>query len=349
LAKKILLIKLRHHGDVLLITPLIEGLKFFDPEAVIDCLIYQESLPLLQHHRDVHQVLTVDRGWRKKSFFHRFKQELNLIRAIKNARYDMVFNLTEGDRGALYALLSCAKRRIGEDPCGTGFFGKRYCYTEMVSFQGVVKHQVEMHLDFLRKINLHPPSHVRKLSLYLTAADEKAAAQVITDKTVLIHPVSRWMFKAVPASTMSQVANQLIRQGYQVVLTGSLDSAEVDYNREVYQSCPPQRCINMTGQWSLGELSAGIKRAPFFIGVDSLPMHIAAVFKTPTVAIFGPTSSKRWGPWENPHAILVEKGLSCQPCYRKGCQNAGVSDCLETLGAEAILAAFFRLEAKALA
>lgn len=347
MAKKILLIKLRHHGDVLLITPLIEGLKFFYPDAVIDCLIYQESLPLLQHHRDVRQVLTVDRAWRKKSIFHRLKQELALIRAIKDAQYAMVFNLTEGDRGALYAWLSGAKRRIGEDPCGTGFFGKRYCFTDLVSYQGIRKHQVEMHLDFLRKINLHPPAHVRKLSLYLAAFDEQAAAQVITDKTVLIHPVSRWMFKAVPPSTMSQVAVNLIGRGYQVVLTGSNDLEEVAYNREVHRSCPPQSCINMTGQWSLGELSAAIKRARYFIGVDSLPMHIAAVFKTPTVAIFGPTSSQRWGPWENPDAIIVEKGLSCQPCYRKGCQNAGVSDCLETLESGTILAAFFRLEGKA--
>ena len=52
------------------------------------------------------------------------------------------------------------------------------------------------------------------------------------------------------------------------------------------------------------------------VGGDTGPMHFAAAVGTPIVAIFGPTSSDRNGPFRR-EDIVVERRLACRPCYER--------------------------------
>src|SRR5690606_296802 len=65
---------------------------------------------------------------------------------------------------------------------------------------------------------------------------------------------------------------------------------------------------------TLPELVALCERARLFVGSDTGPMHFAAAVGTPIVAVFGPTSSDRNGPFRR-EDIVVERRLSCRPCY----------------------------------
>lgn len=47
---RILLIKLRHHGDMLLTTPVIDSLRQAWPQAQIDVLLYEETRDMLAAH-----------------------------------------------------------------------------------------------------------------------------------------------------------------------------------------------------------------------------------------------------------------------------------------------------------
>jgi ADP-heptose:LPS heptosyltransferase len=49
-------------------------------------------------------------------------------------------------------------------------------------------------------------------------------------------------------------------------------------------------------------------------------MHIAAGFHVPVVAIFGPTSPVRTGPYGKGH-IIIKSDLECAPCFRKKCSD----------------------------
>ena len=62
--------------------------------------------------------------------------------------------------------------------------------------------------------------------------------------------------------------------------------------------------INLAGQLSLKELGALTAQARLFIGVDSMPMHLAAAMGTPTVALFGPSRENEWGPWNVEQRVL---------------------------------------------
>ena len=48
--RRALVIKLRHHGDVLLASPVFSVLKRAAPHAEIDALVYPETAPMLAGH-----------------------------------------------------------------------------------------------------------------------------------------------------------------------------------------------------------------------------------------------------------------------------------------------------------
>ena len=116
--RKILIIKLRQLGDVLLTTPTFTALKNRLPDAQIDAYVYSESIPLLEGHPAITSFLSYDRNWKKRSLPFRLYQEWKLLSEIRRRRYDLVIQLTEGDRGAIAAKYSGAKIRVGFDPKG---------------------------------------------------------------------------------------------------------------------------------------------------------------------------------------------------------------------------------------
>ena len=52
---------------------------------------------------------------------------------------------------------------------------------------------------------------------------------------------------------------------------------------------------------------------------DSGPMHIAAAYKVPLVALFGPTKFKETSPWQDESAKIVHLNLECMPCMKRVC------------------------------
>ena len=59
--RRVLVVKLRHHGDVLLTSPLLATLKQHAPQAEIDALVYADTAPMLAEHPDLSQLFAVPR------------------------------------------------------------------------------------------------------------------------------------------------------------------------------------------------------------------------------------------------------------------------------------------------
>ena len=107
-------------------------------------------------------------------------------------------------------------------------------------------------------------------------------------------------FKTYPY--FEKVAN-ILAKNYKVVLIGFKKDFE----------CP--KCIDYRGKTTVLQYTGIIKNSEWIITSDSAAMHVAAVFKKKTVAIFGPTSVIKNRPWNNPNAIILKKDLSCSPCW----------------------------------
>ena len=73
-----------------------------------------------------------------------------------------------------------------------------------------------------------------------------------------------------------------------------------------------------------------------FVTGDSGPMHIAAAFQVPTVAIFGPTKDEETSQWMNDKNTIVKKGLDCQPCMKRNCPLKH-NNCMKLIKAEEVL------------
>ena len=103
--------------------------------------------------------------------------------------------------------------------------------------------------------------------------------------------------------------------------------------------------MNLAGRLSIKELGALTARARLFIGVDSMPMHLAAAMGTPSVALFGPSGEHEWRPWRVAHRV-VTSNHACRPCGNDGCGGGKISECLTTLGVEEVWAAARELLAR---
>ena len=66
LVRRALVTKLRHHGDVLLTSPVFTVLKRALPAAEIDALVYRETAPMLEGHPAISRIHLIDRDAKKR-------------------------------------------------------------------------------------------------------------------------------------------------------------------------------------------------------------------------------------------------------------------------------------------
>jgi len=139
----------------------------------------------------------------------------------------------------------------------------------------------------------------------------------------------------------AELIDRFSAAGDRVVLTAAPDPDELALIEEILKRTK-SKPLNLAGKLSIKELGALTARARLFIGVDSMPMHLAAAMGTPTVALFGPSGEAEWGPWNVAHRV-VASAHACRPCGLDGCGGGKVSDCLTTLTVERVHAAALEL------
>lgn len=323
--KKVLLIKLRHLGDVVLSTATLSALKEFYPHLEIDMLVNDEAQFLLEGLKDVKKILCYHRKKSKGGLLQKIKAELGLFLEVRRAGYDLVINLTEGDKGNLLAWASKATYKVGQKD--SGWQNK---LTHLYKKAPIRRHSVERDLDALRRLGLYPQESQKSLQIYkcpkaLSDIEDFLSAQNVTSFIVL-HPVSRWMYKSPQKDFFIKLLENIKEP---VFITGSSSGLEKEYIDGIIKHHAHVQYFDTRG--SLSHLIALISKASGLITVDSLPLHLASGLKTPTVALFGPTSETDWGPWQNPRSQVVSYKKNCRACYMDGCGGGKLSDCLEQI------------------
>ena len=341
---KILILKFRNIGDVLLIAPLLSNLKQYYPESQINVAVNKGTEPMVSLNPNVNKLIIYDRDLIKSlSPVRKLLQEIQFSFAFRKERYDMVINLTEGDRGAQIAWLTGAPIRIGYPNKNRILKSAFTHYLPMQDF----RHTLETNLDPLRILGI--PINNKKVEIYCDKNDEYFMDDKLSkiDQFIHIHPVSRWLFKCIADQTMAQIIDYCeIELNTKVIITAALVQAEIDKINSILSLCKSNP-INLSGKLSLKQTAALNKKAKLFIGVDTAIMHMSAANDTPVFAFFGPSGTDHWGPWDNDmmqstyterngfqimgkHRVFSES-RSCQPCGQDGCNGTKVSDCLMSL------------------
>ncbi|EOI5729014.1 putative lipopolysaccharide heptosyltransferase III [Cronobacter malonaticus] len=298
---RILIIKLRHHGDMLLTTPVIHSLHQRWPQAQIDVLLYEETRDMLAANPFIHHIYGIDRKWKQLGARQHLQKEWQLLKALRDRHYDLVINLADQWRSALLTRFTGAPVRIGFA------FNKRknalwrYCHTELASVEGHnAMHTVEQNLSILAPLKVTP---VPVVTMSYQPKDwetarSKLEACAVTDSYIVIQPTSRWFYKCWDESKMAQTIAALQCEGQTIVLTSGPDKKEKAMIERILAESPGERVVSLAGTLTLRQLASLIDHAALFIGVDSVPMHMAAALKTPCVALFGPSKLVFWRPWQ---------------------------------------------------
>ena len=342
---RVLVTKLRHHGDVLLTTPVFASLARAIPGVEIDALVYRGTEPMLTGHPAIAFVHTIDRNWKRQGVATQVREEWRLLRRLRARRFDLLVHLTEHSRGLRLAQLlkprwSVTCERTSRAPMWRRQFTHFYAQP-----RHALRHTVEANLDALRRIGIYPDAADRRLVMVPdTEAQSRIAALLAQHRLaarnfIHVHPGSRWLFKCWPAARTAALLDRIVEDGFAIVLTGADDERERTLVAAILAASKPgtrERTVDLTAQLTLGELACVAGSARAFVGVDSAPMHIAAAMGTPVVALFGPSGEMQWGPWGVPARVIASDAHPCRPCGLDGCGGSKVSDCLTTLPVERV-------------
>ena len=345
-SSRILVIALRRLGDVLLTTPLIRSMRQAWPSATIDVLVFADTAPILAGNPDIDHVIAIPAK-------PGIGESLSLLRALFR-RYALAVSTQAGDRPTFYAAVAGRTRVALVEPERKGRFKQSFLDRVVVHEPGV--HRVEEMLRFCDALG------IPRVPQVVPPRTEDLSGFVIGGRYAVIHAAPFFRYKQWTLEGWRTLAAALIARGLSVIATGGPGDVERRYLDEVWgqggTAVPSVRRLD--GRLSWPQLTALLAGATLYVGPDTSVTHLAAATGCPTVAVFGPTDPRLWGPWpqqglsepwrdagENGAAqrrgnvVLVQNALPCTPCQLEGCERRLESDsvCLLELSAETVIKA----------
>jgi heptosyltransferase-3 len=339
---RILVVALRRIGDVLLTTPLTRSLHAAWPEAIIDMLVFADTAGILQGNPDINSVITMPV---KRS------PSASLAFAAKLAkRYDLAISTQSGDRPTFFAIVAGRKSIApveGENAMSTA---KRFLLSESVPVVAGI-HRVEEMLRLADTVD------VVRVPQVVCPAGVSLDGVVSDAPYAVMHPAPMFRYKRWTDAGWRATAEGLAARGLRVIVTGGPAAEERAYLDKVLERAPVKR---LDGRLSWPQLAALMAEAKVFVGPDTSVTHLAAAAGASTVALFGPTDPRLWGPWpagglERPweavgtiqqrgNVWLVQNPQDCMPCQQEGCERHinSYSRCLDEMAVSQVFGAIDR-------
>ncbi len=347
----ILVVCTRRIGDVLLSLPAIRNLRAAHPDAVIDLLLFVGTEEIPSRVSYIDRVISIAER-------PGFLEHVTLVSRIFR-KYELSISLLPGDRPTLYAWFA-APRSVGCLTIDKKNSWKKALLTKWVLYDDIDTHTLIMNLKVIELLGIEK-NVILDFEVSLQEA-ELSTTRVFPEKYsyVIFHVYARFMYKHWTVLGWRELAKSLHRStGQQIVLVGGKESAERTYANNLMNDMPPNT-LDLVGKFALTQLSKGLSGASLYVGTDTAVTHLAAMLGVPTLALFGPSNPKKWGPWPNTYNVLnsdspwqlvgsqkkgnvsiIQGQKDCVPCMSEGCQRHinSSSDCLEELTSERVLAA----------
>jgi heptosyltransferase-2 len=293
-------------GDCVMVTPAIENIANFYNDIHITLIGSFVSIEAMKNHPKVVKTLILDK---KYSFLYKTAKELG--------EFDAFFSFRSSFRSKFLKFFISSKNKYQFDK-------NRYQH----------RHQVEKYNDFVNT-NLNTNFPAGKLILHTDHSNQSGSIRRLgINPGASYGSAKRWYPKE-----FAKVSAQLSDQ-YDIVIFGG--PGEKDIAADIEESLIEKgvsNYINLAGNTTIPELINLISCLDLFITGDSGPMHVAAAFQVPTVAIFGPTKDKETSQWMNDKSIIVKKNLECQPCMKRTCPLQH-HECMKLITAVEVLDAF---------
>jgi heptosyltransferase II len=273
-------------GDAVMTTPAIENLAEFFHGSEIILIGSVVSIDALKNHPKVSKTYVLEREY------------INIYRAIKFfGKLDIFFSFRSSLRSKFIKFLISSPRK--------------YQFDKNKFLNG---HQVEKYNNFINDV-----LNIALIPEKLTLQSQKSIRRS-KNKVLGINPgaaygsAKRWY-----PEKFAAVAHDLSSK-YDIVILGGDKEKDIASDIEKYLiEEGVTNFQNLAGQTSLDELLIQIANLDLFITGDTGPMHLAAAYQIPTIAIFGPTNYLETSQWMNEKSVIVKKDLECQPCMKRVC------------------------------
>jgi heptosyltransferase-1/heptosyltransferase-2 len=333
--KNILIIKMSSLGDILHTLPFVAALRERFPKAKITWLAHPQFADFIPEPPMIDEIIRFDKvKFQKISFVEKIRYFFNMRRLLKEKNFDLVIDMQGLFKSAVLAFLSGCKTRIG--------------YCEMRELSGFVSkavkrehskgHVIERYLDVARFLG----SECKKIEFPMAdlqeaqkSAQEKLKKGGVKTKYVVIAPAARWKTKEWLLEYYAKLAKMIIKDGFWVILVGGTNDRKK--SSTIKSLAESKEILDLTGETTLKELAALIKSCEVYISADTGPLHFAAAFKKPLIAMYGPTLANRTGPYANDNASIIISPASCIGCLKKKCSNW---HCMSDISPEAVYKVF---------
>ncbi len=303
---KILVIKLRGIGDVVLSTIVLDNLKVDFPKSTIDYLTDAPCKPGLEGLHQINKVHVFPRN----SLLERLKMFLK----IRSIGYDLVIDLFSNPATAQLTFFSGAKYRIGFP-----YRARKYAYNYYGPEERGIYHTAILHLMLLKNAGLN--SSIENLYYYLDkraqdVADKYFIMNNLNNYLVIgISPSGGWPSKKCDPEKLALIGNTL-KDKYNGIILILWGPSDKDDAVKISNSVPGSLIAPDT---SIKEMAAFINKCSLLIANDSGPMHISTAVGTPVLSLHGPTDPRLQGPFGEKHEWVNYAELDCIICNLLAC------------------------------
>lgn len=315
--KKILIIDLAFIGDVLLATPVTRALKKAYPDAAITMMTIPLTKSMAEMNPYVDDVIVYDKRGKDDGLTGMWR----VAQRLKPMQFDLAICMNFAVRGAVTAWLAGIPHRLGYDAQHAGFF----LTMSQSPIRDSIKHETQNHLEVLRPLGIDDSTADTSLTLDIPESanetlKEKSKKHHIPDSGYLVLcPIGSYERKNIFQATAAHILHHYSVRRAIFLIGGKADEHRLSEIAKLARL--PSNNV-LAGTLNLKELAAFLKNADCLITCDTGPMHIAQAVGCRTIALFGPTDPKVWGP-RGEHDVILTTPFDCSPCWGKGkCSHA---------------------------
>lgn len=134
---------------------------------------------------------------------------------------------------------------------------------------------------------------------------------------VCMHPGARLYTRRWPSDHFAAVAQDVVRRGFRVVLTGSREEALI--TRRIARMLPSDSVVDLAGQTELGAFAALLRHARMLVANDTGVSHVAAALRVPSVIVCCGADPHRFAPLDHALHEVLHHAVACRPCTHVHC------------------------------
>ncbi len=326
--KKFLIVRLGSLGDVIHAIPSAAALRCRFPDAQINWLVDPRYVELLELVECIDTPIPFD----PRDLRIGGGDALRVLKSLRAVHYDAVVDLQGLLKSAVLGRLAGAGRTIGFPRAHLREPLARLFYTDAPD-PGEAPHVINKNLGLLRSLDVsnlavHFPLRIPRTDTVMSVVDR--AGQ---DGYAILNPGAAWPNKRWLPEKFGTVAASIRNEhGWRsVVLWGPGEEALA-----ASVAAASQGTADVAPSTTIADLVGIARAAKVMVSGDTGPLHIAGAVSTPIVALFGPTSAERNGPWAT-RDVSISRVSTCACRYERRCRRA--TPCIEDITPEEVVQA----------